>query len=69
MDKKGYTIAEAVTSLILLLLVWVAVIEVVLISRSSESLARHKTQAVYRVHRKIEELQVTPYASITSSAA
>jgi len=67
--KKGYTIAEALIGLAILLLVWIAVLGMIFISKASESRARHKVQAIYVLHRAIEDLHRKPFASIASSAS
>jgi type II secretory pathway pseudopilin PulG len=67
--KKGYTLMEAVVALALLALVWVAAVNVIIISRASVSRAKHKVQASYVIQQSIEKLRRLPFNSIVSDTS
>ena len=61
------TLTEVVISLALLLIIWLATVEVLITSRISSSMARHKAQAMYVMQRTIEDLKKQPFANIAGS--
>lgn len=65
--RHGFTLTEAVFSICLLLLVFLAAIDTMIIAKYSASYAKHKTQAMYMAQRTIEALRKLPYGSLTSS--
>ncbi|MFA6321456.1 MAG: hypothetical protein WCY36_06340 [Candidatus Omnitrophota bacterium] len=69
-DKRSegaFTLTEVIVGICLLTIVWLAAVNVIIISRASGSLAKHKSQAVYLIQQKIENLRKLPYSSIASS--
>lgn len=67
--KSGLTLTEISISIAILLLIWLAAVEVVIISKMSSSLARHKAQAIYIMNRTIEDLRKQPFASIAGGTS
>ena len=65
--KKGQALIEAIVAVIILALVWVAAVNVVIVSRASGKFAKHKTQADYAIQRTIENLRKQLFSSIVSS--
>ena len=65
--KEGYSLTEVVVGIFLLTIVWLAAVNIIVISRASGSLARHKVQAVYVIQQAIENLRKQPFANINSS--
>ena len=68
-SKKAFSLTEVVVAIFLLTLVWLSAINIIVISRGSGSLAKHKTQAVYLIQQKIEDLRKQPFSSISNSTA
>jgi type II secretory pathway pseudopilin PulG len=66
-SRKGFTLTEAVFSICLLLLIFLAAIDTMIIAKYSASYAKHKIQAMYMAQRTIEALRKQPFASLTGS--
>lgn len=62
----GFTLTEIVVALFLLALVWLSSVSVIVISRASGSLAKHKVQAAYLIQKKIEDLRKQVFSSMAS---
>lgn len=69
LDRSGLTLTEVLFSLALLLLVWLATVEVIIMSKISSSLARHKIQSAYVMQRTIEDLRKKPFVNITGGTS
>ena len=67
--NSGFTLTEAVVSIAILVLVWIATVDMILISKTSESLAKHKMQAAYVIQTALEDLQKKPFTAIANSTA
>jgi len=67
--KKGFTLVEALISIMLLTIAWVATVEVAIIGVTMGSIARHKIQAIYVIQRAVEDLHRKPFSQITNSTA
>ena len=67
--KEAFTLTEVVISVFLLALVWLAAVNVIVISRASGSMARHKIQAAYVIQQKIEDLRKQVFNNIAGSTA
>lgn len=67
--REGYSLTEVVVGIFLLTLVWLAAVNVIVVSRATGSLARHKTQAAYVIQQKIEDLRRQVFSTIASSSA
>ena len=60
-SKKGFTLMEVVISIFLLAIVWLAAVNIIVISRAAGAFARHKTQAIYVMQQAIENLRKQPF--------
>ena len=69
MTRKSFTLTEAVVSMAMIAIVWIAAFNVFIISATSYSLAKHKAQAVYVAQGAIERLRKQPFASISGSTS
>ncbi len=67
--RSGLTLTEVVLSVALLTLVWLATVEVMVMSKIGSSLARHKVQSIHVMQRAIEDLRRKPFASIISATS
>lgn len=67
--KKGFTLTEIVFSIALLVLVWLTATEVIVISKVSGFLAKHKTQAIYIAQRAMEELHRKSFSQVVSGTS
>ncbi len=67
--KSGFTLTEVVVSLALLVIVWVAVVSVIHISKMSGVRAKHKAQATLVMQRAVEDLRKKPFATIAGSTS
>jgi len=65
--KIAFTITEVVVAIFLVTIVWIAAVNIILISRASGSLAKHKAQAAYLIQMTIESLRKQPFGSIMGS--
>ena len=65
-SEKAFTLTEVVVGILLLTIVWLAAVNVVIISRTSGSLARHKVQAVYVIQQTIENLRKQSFSSLVN---
>jgi type II secretory pathway pseudopilin PulG len=66
-SRNGFTLTEAVFSICLLLLVFLAAIDTMIIAKYSASYAKHKIQAMYMAQRTIEALRKQTFSSIANS--
>ncbi|GEM_PF-2479132 len=66
-SNKGFTLTETVFSIVLLAIAWLTVFEVVVITKVSGSVAKHKIQAAYVAQRALEDLHRKPFSQIVSS--
>ena len=65
--KSGaFTLTEVVVAIFLLTIVWLAAVNIIIISRASGALERHKVQAGYILQQTIENLRKQPYSTLTS---
>jgi len=64
--KRGFTLTEAVASICILTLVWIAGMNALIISRCAASRAKHKVQAVYVAQRILEEQRRLAFVNIVS---
>lgn len=62
--RYGFTLTEIVVAIFLLTIIWLAAVNVIVISRASGSLAKHNEQAIYAIQQKIEALRKLPFADI-----
>ena len=62
----GFTLIEALISMVLLILVWLAVFNVILVSRGSGSVAKHKIQAMHVIQKTIEDLRKKTFVEIVN---
>ena len=67
--NKGFTLTEAVISVAIIALVWIAVFNLFIVGEIAASIAKHKTQAIYVAQATIEKLRKLPFASITGSTS
>jgi Tfp pilus assembly protein PilV len=67
--KKGFTIIEALVSIIFLAIVWLAIVNVSVISGVIGSYSKHKVQAIYVVQRALEDLHKKSFSQITSGTS
>jgi len=67
--SKGITLTETLFSTILLVSILILAINLIVISKVSGSLSKHKTQAIYIVQRMIEDLRKKPFSSIAGSVS
>ncbi|MFA5143862.1 MAG: hypothetical protein WC522_06845 [Candidatus Omnitrophota bacterium] len=65
-SKRGFTITEVVISICLLAVVWLAAVNIMVISAASGSLAKHKVQAQYLIQKAIEDIRKKSFSSISS---
>jgi Tfp pilus assembly protein PilV len=65
--KRGISLIEVVVGVCLLTIVWLAAVNIIVVSRGSGSLARHKTQAIYVMQETIEKLRKQTFGSIAGS--
>lgn len=66
-SRHGFTLTEAVFSICLLLLIFLAAIDTMIIAKYSASYAKHKTQAIYMAQRTIENMRKQPFGSLAGS--
>ena len=66
-SKKGFTLLEIIISMFLLAIVWLAAVNIIVISRAAGALARHKVQAVYVMQQTIENLRKQSFSNISNS--
>ena len=65
-SEEAFTLTEVVVAIFLLTVVWLSAVNVLVISRSSGSLANHKTQAIYYIQRTLEDLRKKTFSTISS---
>ncbi|MDD5428680.1 MAG: hypothetical protein PHI58_05540 [Candidatus Omnitrophica bacterium] len=68
-DKRpagAFTLTEVLVGIVLLTIVWLAAVNVIIVSRDAGSLARHKSQAVYLIQEKIENLRKKTFSSLAN---
>ena len=56
-DRRGFTLAETVVSIALIIMVWIGVVNIVVLGKSIESRARHKVQAIHAAGQVIEDVR------------
>ena len=66
-SRSGLSLAEAVISVSILAIIWLAAVDAMIVGKYSASYARHKAQAIYITQQAIENLRKTPYALMASS--
>ena len=64
--RRGFTLTEVLVAIFLMTIVWLAAVNVIVISRASGALARHKVQAAYVIQQTIENLRKQPFSTISS---
>lgn len=65
-SDRAFTLTEVIVGICLLTIVWLAAVNVIVVSRGSGSLARHKSQAVYLIQQKIENLRKSAYSALAN---
>lgn len=68
-NKRAFTLTESVVAVFLLTIVWLAGVNVIVVSRACGSLAKHKMQAIYVIQQKIESLRKLSFSSIAGSTS
>ena len=51
---RGFTLTEVLVAVFLMTIVWLAAVNIIIVSRASGALARHKVQAMYVIQQEIE---------------
>ncbi|MDD5136014.1 MAG: prepilin-type N-terminal cleavage/methylation domain-containing protein [Candidatus Omnitrophica bacterium] len=64
--SRGFTLTEVVVAVCLLTIVWLAAINIMVISAASGSLAKHKAQAQYKIQQTIEATRRKTFSTITN---
>ena len=67
--KKGLTLTETLFSIILLVIVWLSASQVIVISKVSGSVAKHKIHAIYVAERTMEELHRKTFSQIANNTS
>lgn len=65
--RAGFTLMEVVVAICLLTIAWLAAVNVIVVSRASGSVARHKIQAAYVMQQTIENLRRQAFSTIANS--
>jgi len=68
-SDRAFTLTEVIVGICLLTIVWLAAVNVIVVSRGSGSLARHKSQAVYLIQQKIENLRKSAYSALVAGTS
>lgn len=69
LKTKGFTIVEAVVSIVIVGIIWIAALNVFIISTANYSVAKHKTQASLVAQGAIERLRKLPFTGILGSTS
>jgi prepilin-type N-terminal cleavage/methylation domain-containing protein len=64
--KKGFTLIEVVLGIVLLATIWIAAVNVMISSRATGSLAKHKAQAINIMQEAIEAMRKRSFAGMSS---
>ena len=62
---RGFTLTEVLVAVFLMTIVWLAAVNIIIVSRASGALARHKVQAMYVIQQEIEFLRKKPFSGIS----
>ena len=62
---RGFTLTEVLVAVFLMAIVWLAAVNIIVVSRASGALARHKVQAMYVIQQTIENLRKYPFSTIS----
>ncbi len=65
--RRGFSLTEAIVSILVLMILWLAAVNAMIVGKYSASYARHKVQAMYIAQQAIENLRKTPYSLMSSS--
>lgn len=65
----GFTLIEAMVSVAMIALVWIAGFNVFITSTMSYSLVKHKAQALYAAQGTVERLRKQPFTAIQGSTS
>ena len=66
-SRSAMSLTEVAVSLFILVLIWIAAVDAMIVGKYSASYARHKAQAIYMAQQAIENLRKTPYGLMVSS--
>lgn len=66
-SRKGFTLTEAVLSVCVLAIIWLAAVDAIIVGQYSATYARHKKQAIYVAQLEIERLRKRLFTEILSS--
>ena len=66
--SNGFTLVEAMLSVVILLVIWLAAINAFILGQYSSSYAKHKMQAIYIAQQQIEMLRKSNYAAMASQS-
>ncbi|MFA5085329.1 MAG: hypothetical protein WC482_03090 [Candidatus Omnitrophota bacterium] len=66
-SSRGFSLAEAVVSVSVLGMIWLAAVDAMIVGEYSASCARHRVQAAYIAQQAIENLRKIPYDIMASS--
>ena len=64
--RHGFTLIEVVVALLVLVLVWIAGVNAMVMSRHLASRAKHKVQALYAAQRILEEERRRAFSDLAS---
>lgn len=66
--RYGFTLTEVIVSILVLVIIWVAAVDALIVGKYSASYAKHKVQAMYVVQQTIEQLRKLPYPPPNSNS-
>jgi len=66
---KGFTMVEAVLSMAIIALIWVAAFDLFFVGAISSSIAKHKAQAIYVAQATIENMRKRPFSDIAGGTS
>jgi len=66
-SRRGFTLTEASISILILVILWLAAVNAMIVGKYTASYARHKMQAIYLAQQAIENLRKTPYSLMVSN--
>lgn len=68
LKRSAFTLTETVLSVLLLVVIWIAAVDTLIVAKYSASYAKHKIQAIYTAQREIERLRKFNYSTMQTQS-